>query len=54
MRRIGVGDVAFDVLGSRFGQESDGDEKMADVIHETNSGAYRSRSLSETRFRGNE
>jgi hypothetical protein len=35
VRRIGVGDVAFDVLGSRFGQESDGDEKIGDVIQGT-------------------
>jgi hypothetical protein len=33
VRRIGVGDVAFDVLGSRFGKENDGNKKMEDVIH---------------------
>jgi hypothetical protein len=33
VRRLGVGDVAFDLLGSRFGEESNRDEKMGDVIH---------------------
>jgi hypothetical protein len=33
VRRIGVGDVAFDILGSRFGQDCHGDEKKGDVIH---------------------
>ena len=33
LRRIGVGDVAFDVLSLRLGQESEGDEKLGHVFH---------------------
>src|SRR5262249_26853763 len=33
VRRLGIEDVALDVLGPRVGQQDEGDEKIADVLH---------------------